>query len=227
MTETGYLFVPEGKARNRKLGQMASIYAPKATCPPQCPLMAVCYARHGLCAMVAARYATQCFGEVLDGITSVHEGLPWRWGTLGDLPGVGDAIDESKLRAIIARNEHRLGYAYTHKPLTPRNLSLIQLANMQGFTINVSVESLSQVDAMNVLGLPCTVVVSSHMGSWRKIKTEAGSLILRCPAEYSKIQCITCGGSQGPLCSRRNRKYAIGLTSHGSCRQRLDRMLEA
>jgi hypothetical protein len=220
-----YMFIAAHKSGNSKLGQLASVYAPWSTCPPACPLMSMCYARKGLCGLVAKKYAHSSFADMLDGITSVHEGLPWRWGVLGDLPGIGNVITRDKLKALVARNEHRLGFTYTHKPLSRKNVELIKWANTQGFTINVSVESLAQVDAMNALGLPCATVVPSSLGDWRHLKTNAGALIIRCPAEYAKTQCATCGGSRGPLCARSARGFAIGLTSHGNCRMRLDRML--
>jgi hypothetical protein len=221
-----YFFIPAHRTDNKKLGQMPCVYAPRSTCPPKCPLTEACYATKGLCVLVAKMYARDTFENVLNGITSIHEGLSWRYGVLGDLPGCGNRIDKIKLKKLVAYNRFRKGFTYTHKPLDRSNLPMVKWANKNGFTINISLESIAKVDEITALGLPSVVVVASTLGNWRRLYTPAGNVVLRCLAEYSKIQCAFCGGRRGPLCARGiERGFSIGLTSHGNCRKKLDEML--
>jgi hypothetical protein len=102
------------KSRNSKVGPMPVSTSTAHTCPDACPLKANgCYAEAGLLGCTGALLPRQAIappalktqrGEVTphtwdsfcDTIATLPEGTLWRHNQAGDLPGLGDKIDEAR-----------------------------------------------------------------------------------------------------------------------------------
>lgn len=154
----------------------------------------------------------------------------WRHNTAGDLPGEDNAIDTQALQQLVDANKkaHAVGFTYTHKPVGDRGQALINAraiyaANKSGFRINVSADSLKEVDELYDLGIaPVVVVVPSDAP--RKQVTAKGRIVVVCPAETGKngngIQCDRC-----QLCTK-ERKAVIAFRAHGTRKNAVNRHLQ-
>lgn len=215
------LFFPKSVGGNAKTGILTSTSS-SDTCPDTCPMKGKgCYARFGNIARVWKNVSEGTWEtplpEFLDRIKSLQKGNLWRFNQAGDLPGINNTIDEKVLSQIVVANRGRRGFTYTHKPLTKRNFKLIKEANQNGFTINISVEKLDQVDTILEMGLPVAVVLPKDTTT-RTVKTPKGKSVLVCPQQRNdKVTCATCG-----LCSKSDRSYAIGFIAHGNARNMAD-----
>ena len=88
-----------------------------------------------------------------------------------------------------------------------------------GFAINASVESLADVDEALEHGLDCVVVLPASAGKGLT-RTPKGNRVVTCPATYGPTQCVTCGSGR-PLCTRKDRGYAIGFPAHGASKKKI------
>jgi hypothetical protein len=113
------------------------------------------------------------------------------------------------LAHLVVANTGKRGYTYTHHILNNHNVPILKRCNAQGFTVNISTESLSAADDAIALGLPaCTVVannqpVPSH--------TPAGHKVVVCPAQERDTNCAEC-----KLCSQANRTCVVAFKAHGN-----------
>jgi len=207
---------------NAKTGLLTSTSS-KDTCPDTCPLKGKgCYARFGNLARVwdnvsNGKYQLP-FPDFLTRIKMLPKGSLWRHNQAGDLPGINLKIDGKILSQIVEANKGRRGFTYTHKPLNKANLTIIRSAIEKGFTINISTETLSQVDSVKEMGLPVAVVLPKDTpidGSIRTVNTPKGNKVLICPQQINpeKMNCANCG-----LCANSKRSYAIGFIAHGNAR---------
>ncbi|MDV7398280.1 hypothetical protein RZS08_43150, partial [Arthrospira platensis SPKY1] len=98
----------------------------------------------------------------LEQIKGLPEKQLWRHNQAGDLAGENCEIDEGLFHDLIEANRGRRGFTYTHKPLTKKNVKLLQSANENGFTVNVSCDSFRELDNVRKLGLPAVVVVPEN-----------------------------------------------------------------
>lgn len=162
------------------------------------------------------------FKAVLSGIAALPAGQLWRMSTAGDLPGQGNEIDADALRATVEANRGRKGFTYTHKPVTSAaalrgnasmqvvrsNREAIAAANLAGFTINVSCDSLAECDELDCF--PMVVVLPSDAPS--QLRTPRGKRVIVCPAQTrDDVTCLDCG-----LCQRQGKDRAIvGFRAHG------------
>ena len=209
-------------SKNSKTGPIPTVIVSRDSCPPSCELYnSGCYARAGHVRIHWDRInkSGMDFDSLLMNIKNIPYNQVWRYGVAGDLPGTKENISESMLKRLVKANTGKRGYAYTHKnPNIPRNANLIKFANMNGFTINLSSNNVAQADdylKLNV-GPVVTLIQSDMPKEWKTSKTPGDNLIVRCPAEYNeKTTCSNCGGANGPLCVRSDRKYVIGFTTHG------------
>ncbi len=99
------------------------------------------------------------------------------------------------------------------------NSYAIARANAQGFTVNLSADTLEQADKRAELGVgPVVVVLSSGAGG--DIRTPAGRRVVVCPAETSaKLDCARCG-----LCAKADRKGIVGFIAHGQMQRTVSRI---
>ena len=140
------------------------------------------------------------------------DGQLWRHNQAGDLPGVGDAIDRAQLDKLVAANEGKRGFTYTHKPAEGVNAEAIREANARGFTVNLSANNLAHADELVRADVgPVVVVLSSETQGNAKISTPAGNRVVVCPATYREdVTCASCG-----LCQRQ-REVIVGFPAHGA-----------
>jgi hypothetical protein len=153
-------------------------------------------------------------------IAAIPDNQLWRHNQVGDLPGNGVKIDEKALFKLIAANHGKRGFTYTHYPLTPHNIRLIELANTAGFTINISCDSLEHLKIVQQLGIkaPLVVVVASNTA---KNFTKG---ITVCPATYKDdVTCKTCG-----LCAVANStRPPVAFPAHGARKRAIDNKLKS
>ena len=94
-------------------------------------------------------------------------------------------------------------------PNLASNGDLIREANRDGFTINLSADSLEDADRLTDMEIGPVAVVVAHDAPIR-LKTPAGRRVTICPAESSKMTCDECR-----LCANPKRKTIIGFRAHG------------
>ena len=124
----------------------------------------------------------------------------------GDLPGLGENIDAHALGQLTRANNGRKGFTYTHKHSTESNREAIRSANTNGFTVNLSANTLAHADELAEINCgPVVVVLPSDQIA--NTTTPAGRKVVICPATVrDDITCATCGLSVSPLTVRANAK---------------------
>ena len=215
------------RSKNEKIGNIPAVIASRNSCPPSCHLYnGGCYARGGLVRIHWDRVNDNgiSFASLLKEIKNIKPGQLWRYGVAGDLPGSKENINLEMLKKLVDANTGKRGFAYTHKdPTILENNIGIMYANDNGFTINLSSNNAAQADEYLTLNIAPVVTIMPHdmPNDWKHDKTPAGNMIVRCPAEYNeKTNCSNCGGVNGALCSRTDRKYVIGFTAHGAAKNK-------
>lgn len=208
---------------NVKTGPIPVSTSGKETCPQNCPLKNNgCYASQGPLNIhwnkVTSGERGSDWATFLKDVRRIPRHSLFRWAQAGDLVGENDVIDLEALKELMAASKHCRPYGYTHYPLTPLNIDSLRYANSNGFTLNVSTNGLSEVDAAMATGLPVvTVLPHDHSTDIRTLMTEGGNKVLVCPSSLGKdITCATCG-----LCQKSDRSYAIGFISHGGQKKKV------
>ena len=216
-------------SKNEKTGPIPTVIVSRNTCPPSCNLYnGGCYARGGMVRMHWDRVNENgiSFKELVSNIKKLPDNQLWRYGVAGDLPGAKENINLKVLKELVEANRGKRGYAYTHKnPLILENNIGIMYANDNGFTINLSSNHAAQADEYLSLNIaPVVTLMPDDMPKdWKHTETPEGNKIVRCPAEYQEnVSCSNCGGVNGALCSRRDRKYVIGFTAHGASKNKVN-----
>lgn len=209
------------RSKNAKVGPIPVTTSPRRTCPDACPLKAQgCYAEAGFYTRlhwnrVDAGKAGIAWAAFLDKVSALPAGQLWRHNVAGDLPGEGDAIDTRALADLAAANEGKRGFTYTHKPMTAQNLGAVAAANLHGFTVNLSADTLAEADELARLMLPVVVVLDASEGIRHDLTTPEGRKVATCPATYrDDVTCASCG-----LCQRQDRKVIVGFPAHGNAKK--------
>jgi hypothetical protein len=103
------------------------------------------------------------------------------------------------------------GFTYTHHDIgLGDNLGLIELANVGGFTVNLSANDLDHADTLADTGLPVCVVLPVTQDE--NLVTPAGRRVVICPAiARDDGSCATC-----QLCARADRTVIVGFPAHGT-----------
>ena len=204
------------RSANRKTGPIPVSTSPASTCPT-CLLEEVCYAKYGPLSMHWSRVSSGRrgvpFDQFLEEIRKLPEGQLWRHNVAGDLPGRGNSLDTKKLGDLVEANRNKRGFTYTHKPVVknPRNAAALKRANQNGFTVNLSANSIDEADRLVQLAIgPVVVVVEQDRN--RDFKTPAGNSVVICPHAIQRR--ITCKDCQ--LCQHADRKSIIAFPAHGS-----------
>jgi ribosomal protein L28 len=233
------------KSTNKKTGPIPVSTSPRKTCPSTCPFKdAGCYADGG-----PLRYHWEGVSKGLRGfhydrfleeIRKLPTGQLWRHNQAGDLiPDPRDSlkIGEYSLRKLVKANIGRRGFTYTHYPIeldspdahreTRRrwydNLYAVNFANKNGFTINLSANSIQHADKLIKLdGLaPVTTTLPSDW-KYKKKKSPDGYTIVTCPAVIRENKtCLDCG-----MCAMPERKTIIGFPAHGFRKSHVDRFMK-
>jgi hypothetical protein len=239
---------------NAKTGPIPVSMTEQASCPSACPWKSdkLCYPYFsplgfqwealntgGYYGEQTRRSSTPIsWDEFCNKISNLPRNQLWRHNSAGDLPGVGDFIDTKALQKLVDANKksRAVGFTYTHKPVTPSskpfvsaslakvNAQAIFAANKNGFTINVSADSMAEVDELYDLGIGPVVVVVPTDAPRRQV-TPKGRIVVACPAETgvngNGIQCDRC-----QLCAKVNRRAVIAFKAHGAKRTEVNRRLK-
>lgn len=214
------------RSSNVKTGPIPVSTASAETCSDDCPLKGNgCYAGSGPLSWhwrkVTAGLRGVSWSEYCNAIETLDDGQLWRHAQAGDLPGVNHAIDGLMLAQLIAANEGKRGFTYTHKPVltNKRNAMLVRLANAQGFTINLSANNLAQADQLSDLAIGPVVTIVA-IDAPEKQTTPAGRTVIVCPAQSrDDITCASCG-----LCQRQDRTVIVGFRAHGTAKRKAERI---
>ena len=202
------------KSSNAKTGPIPVSTSSAETCPPSCGMFSACYAKSGPLAIhwqtVNRGNRGMSFGSFCASIAALPIGQLWRHNQAGDLPGIGDSIDSRKLSTLVNANRGKHGFTYTHKPTTAANLAAIRHANANGFTVNLSCDSIAEIDRKRKHRLPMVCVLPGNTVA-KSQKTPKGKLVVTCPATLRNTTCEQCG-----LCADAKRSFAIGFLVHGS-----------
>ena len=164
---------------NVKLGFIPATSTSKDSCPPTCSFKGNgCYAESGPISINWKRVSDGTRGGTLDELCSHIRDLPrgqlYRHNQAGDLKPLGPGrIDTKALQQLVDANKGRKGFTYTHYLPTPSNAKAIKAANDDGFTINLSAETLAQADEYAALGI-APVVVPLPIGTDRPLRTPGG-----------------------------------------------------
>ena len=230
------------RSGNAKTGPIPTWESSFDTCSEACENRATgrCYAMHHHSARHWFRLSLGLRGMTFAEFLAKLEALPaksipvaraYQW---GDLPGDGDAIDVPAFRALVVRVVRAIGtcIAFTHKPLTLRNVRELLYAYRAGWSVNVSCDSLADLDTkadrLTELGAGelRLAVVLPHDHKQKVCHSPGGRRVVTCPAVYSDV---SCGGGKGqracgngrPLCGRLSgdRDYAVGFPAHGPKRR--------
>jgi hypothetical protein len=220
------------KSTNQKTGPIPVSTSGKETCPTACPYRGTqgCYAEYGPLAVHWRKVTEGTRGEgwisFLRGIIALPEGQLWRHNQAGDL--IPDAahrgeIGRSFLLDLVRANQGKRGFTYTHYDVegeSSHNRDLIKIANSNGFTINLSANSLTHADQLAALetGPVCTLLPSDT--EVHSLRTPEGRRVTVCPAFYRDTTCQEC-----QLCAMPKRKTIIGFPAHGTKKREIDRVL--
>ena len=206
------------KSGNVKTGPIPVSTTSSKTCPPSCPLWKACYGKSGPLALhwrkVTARERGMAWGKFCSEVSSLPAGQLWRHNQAGDLPGEGERVNASELRALVRANRGRRGFTYTHKTQLRGNLRLIREANSRGFTINLSANNLSHADRLAKTGAGPVVCVLPETQKTNCLTPE-GRRVVICPATTREgVSCAT-----GQLCAKGARSVIVGFPAHGTAKR--------
>jgi len=234
-------FLITRKSANPITGPIMVTTSPRFTCPTACPLKrtgsgplaGVCYAEHGAlggfiwtlldrtpggASFQNGNIRVYGFDELLYIIRSLPQGAIWRHNVAGDLLSNNQVtIDRSALRLLTEANHGRRGFTYTHYDVVKNlaNRQAIQEANENGFTVNLSANSLAHADQLADLRIaPVTVILSEYAD--KNTRTSAGRLVVICPIRtHPGVTCASCG-----LCARQ-RSTIVGFPATGGLKHKI------
>lgn len=222
-TLTGFTAI----SSNRKTGPIPTTTSAKETCWDGCPFYEKgCYGKGGPQNIhwnaISSGERGYVWDQFLFKIKSIKRGQLWRHNVTGDLPVISNGvIDGDKTNQLVNANKGKKGFTYTHHPLTNNNLAIIKNSNNNGFTINISTESIEIADkVMSEHGIPAVAVVHSD-NTDRFYKTESGRKVITCPATiHENVNCSTCG-----LCQIADRQFIIAFPAHGNAKKTVNEIV--
>lgn len=214
------------KSSNKKTGPIPVTITSDNSCPSVCPLRDQgCYAQSG---PLAIHWRKTSNGErgndwdnLLDTVKAFPEGQLWRHNQAGDLPHTDQVIDAALVGALVAANEGRRGFTYTHHDMALEgNVEVVKAANEGGFAVNLSANDPAHADELVKLGIAPVVTVLGEYAEGVSYTPE-GNRITVCPAaQRDDVSCATC-----KLCAKTDRKVIIGFPVHGARRRTAARNL--
>lgn len=209
-------------SKSMKLGGIPATITTANTCPPSCGLYGKgCYAEFHLTRVWwrQAQVDGVPWKAFVRWVRELPEGTLWRHNLAGDLPGIGEELDEQKFATLVLANSGKRGFTFTHKSLDDaKHRELIRSANLVGFTVNLSADSLAEADAKAELDIaPVCVVLPADAPA--QLRTPAGRRVVVCPAQtHEKMTCAKC-----QLCARPLRSAIIGFRAHGQAQKAISR----
>lgn len=222
------------KSGNEKTGPIPVSMSERATCPDSCSFkgkdetgrLRGCYAESWPLRIHWDNVSTDgvSWETFCERVAALPPDQLWRHNQAGDLPGDNDSIDGAALAQLVLANTGRRGFTYTHKPGSRETLEMV---NRNGFTVNVSCDSLEQVDRESAAhpSLPLVVVLPMLDKGEREprvTRTPAGKRVVTCPAQYRETSCADC-----QLCAVASRDYAIGFRAHGIAKRVVSNLVSA
>lgn len=213
---------------NVKTGPIPITMTQKETCPNACPLKGSgCYAESGHVNIHWNRLGKAkpdgsihglAWEELIYNVVKLPKGQLWRHNVAGDLPSYdGVNIDTKAMRQLIDANKGKNGFTYTHHVPTGNNADIIKAANDEGFTVNLSANTLSEVDHLKSLGIG-PVVTILPIDADKVTITPGGNTVVICPAVQSDtIQCANCA-----ICQKADRNVVIGFPAHGISKRKAE-----
>jgi hypothetical protein len=204
---------------NRKTGPIPVSMTSANSCPPSCSYFgAGCYAERHVLGMHwrrLSRGSGRTWSAFCDMVRKLPKGQLWRHNEAGDLPGLGEALDEAAMVELAGAARHTRGFTYTHKlnggvfPSTHH--ALLKFLNDNGVTVNLSVDRFEDIDSYDVWGLPMTTVLPADAP--RVSYTKAGKKVIVCPAQTNEgTTCASCGICQ----TNRPERAVVGFLAHGN-----------
>jgi len=212
------------KSANVKTGPIPVSTTERDSCPADCAMRAECYAASGPLALhwTAVSNGTRGtdWGQFTQAIAALPDGQLWRHNQAGDLPQIDGTIDAVKLGQLVAANQGKRGFTYSHHR-DAASLAWIRHANQWGFTVNLSANDLADADVLADTECgPVVVVVPSTVTE--NTKTPAGRSVVICPAtQRDDVSCATC-----QLCQRQ-RAAIVAFPAHGTRKRVIDIKLAA
>lgn len=212
---------------NAKTGPIAVSMTESASCPDTCALKSNgCYAKMSYVGIQWRQLDKGTHGiewqEFINELSRLPYGSIFRHNVAGDLPHSNGMIDHKMLGQLVQASKKKQGFTYTHHLLTQWNVGVIKTANKAGFTINVSCDSLEEVDSRYKHGLPLVTILPEDAP--KTLKTPAGFTVVTCPATYrDDVTCASCGNGR-PLCARADRGYIVGFPVHGSGKKKAEKV---
>ena len=211
---------------NAKTGPIPVTTTSADSCPPTCSFKGNgCYAESGPLALHWRAVNAGKRGGTLDELCEKISALPrhqlWRHNQAGDLPGADGEIDDVAVAQLVDANRGRRGFTYTHYRPTYCNHEIVAKANMAGFTINWSAETLEEADQFAALG-SAPVVCLLPADATKTTFTPAGRHVIVCPASIGNTDCLNCG-----ICQQRDRQAIVGFPAHGSGKERVQKVFFA
>lgn len=147
----------------------------------------------------------------------------WRHNVAGDLPSDGKIIDSALMEKLVNANKGKRGFTYTHHSMNlESNRQEIIKAIKNGFTVNLSANTLEDADKLKSLGIAPVVCLLPADHTKKTYKTLQGNTIITCPAALDNTNQITCHTCQ--FCQKADRKVIIGFPVHGTCKKKASKV---
>ncbi len=210
---------------NAKLGPIPAAYVSSDTCPDICPLKHHgCYGDSGPVNIQWKKVSDGRSGvewpQFLDQVKALPRQILWRYAVVGDIPHTDGMIDTQMLDGLVTANKGKRGFLFTHHDVSiQENQEAIAGANARGLTINLSADSLADVDRKVELGIG-PVVTLLPRDATKVTYTPGGVRVVVCPAVQNKeITCSNCG-----ICQNADRRAVIGFPAHGSSAKKAEQV---
>jgi hypothetical protein len=209
------------KSSNVKTGPIPVSTTTADTCAEDCPFReASCYARGGPMRIfwdaVTRKEKGLPWEAFCGAVKTLPDGTFWRHNQAGDLPGDGVILHYDAVMMLVNANLGKKGFTYTHYPMSfDWNARIVEECNRQGFTVNVSANSVAHAGELKKLTTAPVVVVLPMDYPDEEGFTPEGHRVVVCPATTElNLKCDAC-----KLCASSVRKSIIGFRAHG-CRAR-------
>lgn len=215
------------KSDNAKTGPIPVSVTTRAACPTDCAFRGNgCYAETGPLGLhwnaVSRGDRGMGWEMFCDAVATLPDMQLWRHNAAGDLPGNGKVIDRKALERLTSAQFGKRGFTYTHyRPDNETNYDAIAAANLSGFVVNMSANTLREADELAELGIAPVVTVLPR-DQLTNTQTPAGRKVVVCPAvTHDNVSCATC-----QLCARPHRDVVVGFPAHGSGAKRIELHLQ-
>ena len=216
------------KSGNQKVGEMATGSTDRSSCPDNCKLKKVdgeaggCYSESGYYTRhnwnkLDAGERGGSFEDFIASVKKLPENAPFRMNVSGDVAGENNYIDGPKLEELTAALKGKRGWSYTHKPLKMfKNAAKVKKAVDNGFTVNVSADTVEEAEEAYNAGLPAVILVPENHPE--KSETLNGTKVVVCMEQTErKSDCKSC-----QICFQKNRRFLIGFRAHGASKNKID-----